>query len=107
MFKGMAEGWFRGDSKGRQTLARYFDQDTDDPFGAREIINGDKNIVPNWSGGKSIGKLIEEYHEDFLAALNAAAIEAPGPEPQPEPLVVTIKIDVPAGVTVKVEQTEE
>ena len=24
MFQGMVEGWFRGDSKGRQTLERYF-----------------------------------------------------------------------------------
>ncbi len=105
MFKGMAEGWFRGDSKGRQTLARYFDHDTDDPFGAREIINGDKNIVPNWSGGKSIGKLIEQYHDDFLAALEASAIEVePAPEPEPEPLVVKVRITAPAGVIVEVEQ---
>jgi putative chitinase len=105
LYLGMTEGWFRGDSKGRQTLARYFDHDTDDPYGAREIVNGDKHIVPNWSGGVSIGKLIAGYHKDFLMALHAAVIEIVAvPEPEPEPLVVTVRIVVPPGVVVKVEQ---
>ena len=75
MFQGMEEGWFRGDSKGRQTLDRYFNFETgvDDSYGAREIINGDKSKVPSWSGGISIGNLIKGYHIDFLAALEAAA----------------------------------
>lgn len=97
MFLGMAEGWFRGDTKGRQTLLRYFDGDTDDPFGAREIINGDKNIVPSWSGGKSIGRLIADYHDKFLEAVTAAWVEPPV-EPEPVPAPIVIDITLPEGV---------
>jgi len=105
MFLGMAEGWFRGDKQGRQTLLRYFDDNTDDSYGAREIINGDKHIIPSWSGGKSIGKLIADYHTDFLSALTAAYLPDEVPTlPEPEPLVVTVRITVPPGVIVKVEQ---
>ncbi len=105
MFIGMAEGWFRGDSKGRQTLLRYFDDDTNDSYGAREIINGDKHIVPSWAGGKSIGNLIADYHEDFLDAVTAAHVPDEVPTlPEPEPLVVTVRITVPPGVVVRVEQ---
>lgn len=74
MFKGMAEGWFRGDKNGRQTLSRWFNETTDDAYMAREIINGDKHIVPSWSGGKSIGNIIAGYHADFLAALEASFV---------------------------------
>lgn len=97
MFLGMAEGWFRGDTKGRQTLLRYFDVDTNDPFGAREIINGDKNIVPSWSGGKSIGRLIADYHDKFLEAVTAAWVEPPV-EPEPVPAPIVIDITLPEGV---------
>src|SRR5262245_18717590 len=47
-YLGMDEGWFRSDSQGRQTLGRYFSNTHDDPYGAREIINGDKKTVPSW-----------------------------------------------------------
>lgn len=72
MFVGMAEGWFRGD-----TLSDYFQGEKDDPYNAREIINGDKHIVPSWSNGVSIGNLIKGYYMAFTAALNhaAAAVE--------------------------------
>jgi len=80
MFQGMVEGWFRSDEEGRQTLERYFNESTDDPYGAREIINGDKSKVPSWSGGTSIGNLIKGYHQDFLAALQAARTEKPEEE---------------------------
>jgi putative chitinase len=74
MFQGMVEGWFRThDDGGRETLERYFNAGTNDPYGAREIINGDKSKVPSWSNGVSIGNLIKGYHHDFLAALEAAA----------------------------------
>src|SRR5215204_511437 len=56
MFLGMHEGWFRGDK-----LADYFNDDTDDPVGARNIINGDQNIVPSWSNGVSIGNIVKGY----------------------------------------------
>lgn len=107
IYLGMDEGWFRGDSQGRQTQSRYFDIDTDDPFNAREIINGDRNVVPNWSGGKSIGKLIAGYHEDFLAALVASQVDDV-PEPEPEKLIVTVTVTAPPGVKVivKTEQPD-
>jgi putative chitinase len=105
MFIGMTEGWFRGDKNGRHTLARYFNINTNDNYRAREIINGDKHIVPNWSHGVSIGNLIAGYHDDFLAALEASVIES-GAEAG-EPLVVTVRISVPPGVIVRVEQTKE
>jgi putative chitinase len=85
MFRGMIEGWFRSDSQGTQILARYFDSDTDDPYGAREIINGDKKTIPSWSSGVSIGNLIAGYHRNFLNALEASMIEVVPPAPEPSP----------------------
>jgi hypothetical protein len=67
MYQGMHEGWFRGDK-----LEDYFNDVEDDPYGAREIINGDKHIVPSWSNGVSIGNLIAGYHGKFLAALKTS-----------------------------------
>ena len=53
LFRGMAEGWFTG-----RKLGQYFNDDTDDPVNARQIINGnDKD------------KLIAGYHWLFLDAL--------------------------------------
>jgi hypothetical protein len=54
MFRGMAEGWFTG-----AKLGDYFNSDTDDPIGAREIINGHDRDVE-----------IAGYHAEFLEALN-------------------------------------
>jgi len=108
MFQGMQAGWFRGDSKGRQTLARYFNDSVDDPYTAREIINGDKTKVPSWSGGVSIGNLIKGYHGKFLSALKAAKVEQtdpePAPEPEPGPDIGPVRIDIqtPVGVRVSV-----
>jgi putative chitinase len=80
MFIGMSEGWFRSNNAGeRETLQKYFNDTRDDPFGAREIINGDKTKVPSWSNGVNIGNLIKSYHNSFLAALLAAYIEEPYP----------------------------
>jgi hypothetical protein len=101
MFKGMADGWFRGDAKGRHTLLRYFDHVTDDPFNARNIINGDRNTVPDWSGGKSIGKLIAGYHDKFMDAVDAAWVESPVPvEPNPE--VAVVDITTVGNVTIRI-----
>jgi hypothetical protein len=72
LLAGMYEGWFRGDDDGPQTLDRYFNLNEEDPFNAREIVNGDKNVVPSWSDGASIGSLITDYYVDFLVALVAA-----------------------------------
>jgi hypothetical protein len=83
MFEGMDRGTFRKDSKGPHNYQRYFSASTDDAYGAREIINGDKKTVPSWSGGVSIGNLIKGYHQHFLAALQGAAVEEPVPKPEP------------------------
>ena len=92
MFRGMEEGWFRTGGGKPETLRRYFDDDTDDAFGAREIINGDKKRVPDWSGGKSIGTLIADFHESFLAALVASFVEVVEPPPVEEVPVGKIEI---------------
>lgn len=93
MFQGMVEGWFRSDDNGRQTLERYFNDATDNPYGAREIINGDKSKVPSWSGGVSIGNLIKGYHTQFLSALEAAAEAFAPAVPEGHTLVtVTLRI---------------
>lgn len=72
LFYGMIEGWFRTKDGQPETLARYFNGTSDDPYNARGIINGDKSTVPKWSGGVSIGKLIESYHRAFLYALQVS-----------------------------------
>ena len=103
MFIGMRDGWFRASSDGkRQTLSRYFNSDTYDPYGAREIINGDKSHVPNWSNGVSIGNLIAGYHEKFLDALMFSAIPKPEPEPPSEPSHVDLAISTSGDVSVSV-----
>jgi putative chitinase len=118
MWFGMSEGWFRSDSKGPQTLDRYFSNTHDDAFEAREIINGDKKTVPSWSNGVSIGNLVKGYHEDFLAALHAARIEIepapdpapPAPRPSPDPehqRVVDVVIRTPKGVQIAVDVKEK
>jgi hypothetical protein len=98
MFVGMWEGWFRSDSSGPQKLSRYFSNTREDPYGAREIINGDKATVPSWSNGVSIGNLIKGYYAKFLFALQEAEIEelepAPEPEPEPEPAFETVDIAI-------------
>jgi len=99
MFEGMEQGWFRSG----QTLGKYFNDLTDDPYGAREIINGDKKTVPEWSNGVSIGDLCKGYHKDFLAALNAAVGEAEVPVPEPAPDVVMVTIEAPANVKVEIK----
>jgi hypothetical protein len=85
MFEGMERGSFRKDNKGPHTLIRYFDDDTDDAYGAREIINGDKTKVPSWSNNVSIGNLIAGYHNKFLHALTTSAEKLIPPIPQPMP----------------------
>jgi putative chitinase len=96
MFAGMAEGWFRSG----QTLERYFNAGVDDPVGAREIINGDKNKVPEWGEGQTTGELIAKDHAGFLRALEVACIPD---EEAGLAIPVLITITVPAGVTVEVQ----
>lgn len=101
-YLGMVEGWFRSDSKGRQTFIRYFSASVDDAFNAREIINGDRYTVPSWSNGVNIGNLIKGYHEKFLDALNDSFREEPLPPPEPSQSVVTVTIEAPAEIEVNV-----
>lgn len=102
-YQGMREGWFRSDSKGKQAFSRYFNDLTNDPYGAREIVNGDKTVVPSWSSGVSIGNLIKGYHEKFLTALKSSFRGEPLPPPEPaSPVVVTITVGAPPEVRVEV-----
>jgi hypothetical protein len=84
LFEGMVEGWYRTHDDGDpETLERYFSADgkVNNVFEAREIINGDKNKVPSWSSGASIGELIKGYHEAFLLALEKSYSEDEDPMP--------------------------
>jgi len=101
MFIGMLEGWFRTGNDGKpETLHKYFNDERDDPYGAREIVNGDKTKVPTWSGGVSIGNLIAADHATFLEALlQASLIEPEAPEDE---VTVTITIDAPSNVVVNI-----
>ena len=105
MFIGMRDGWFRGDK-----LSDYFNDTRDDPYTAREIINGDKHYTPDWANGESIGNLIAGYHEDFLRALTQAYVEEPYPPSttvEAGSKIVTITIIAPPGVRVDVTLLEE
>jgi putative chitinase len=57
MFRGMAEGWFTG-----KKLGQYFNDGTDDPVNARQIINGNDDDT-----------LIASHHGKFLDALTKAS----------------------------------
>jgi len=57
LFRGCAEGWFTG-----RKLGQYFNDETDDPVNARQIINGNDQ-----------DDLIAGYHSKFLAAVTAAS----------------------------------
>jgi hypothetical protein len=81
----MGLGMERGSFRPPNSLDDYFNEARNDAYNARDIINGDKKVVPSWSNGVSIGNLIKGYHEDFLDALRASYREAPPPEPEPEP----------------------
>lgn len=105
LFTGMAEGWFT-----KKRLDQYFSATKNDSYNARSIVNGDRAIVPSWSNGVSIGKLIAGYHKTFLAALQAAYVETVPPVvvavPVPITVTVTIKSAVPITIT-KIEAIVE
>lgn len=101
LFLGMMEGWFRSDSEGPHNLPRYFNETLDAPVQARNIINGDMNSVPSWSGGQSIGNLIAGYHGYFLEALKAA-YRAEEEAPEEKTVTIHVCVDAPPGVRVVV-----
>jgi hypothetical protein len=81
LFRGMSEGFFTG-----RKLGEYFNDDTDDPVGAREIVNGHDCDVE-----------IAGYHEVFLAALQEAWVDDvtdPGVPSEP------VTLSVPRGLRV-------
>ncbi len=63
---GMIDGLFRP-TKGK--LADYFSAVPQRWFEARELINGDKNVVPKWAAPRNIGTLIGEYGQAFSGVL--------------------------------------
>jgi glycosyl hydrolase family 19 (putative chitinase) len=89
---GSYEGWFRGDSKGRHKFSRYFNETTEDPFGAREIINGDKNVTRD---GEKIGERIKGYYMVFMAAIRVA-LAPPLPDPIQEVTLDSLQKEVAA-----------
>jgi hypothetical protein len=102
MFQGMAEGWFRkGKDGGPETLTRYFNEAVDDPYNARDIINGDKAYKKEWANNESVGNLIAKDHRAFLTALELSFVEEEVPVPAPDELVVFINVKAPSGVRVE------
>jgi putative chitinase len=91
LFRGMAEGWFRN-----AKLGDYFNSGTDDPVGARNIINAD--VSKN-------GELIAGYHDCFLEAIEAAYVDAGPVPPSQQTTVYKVTITAPAGdVSIEVEK---
>jgi hypothetical protein len=90
MFRGMSEGWFTG-----KKLGQFFDHDTNDPKGARIIINND--VSKN-------GAMIAGYHKKFLFALDTSAetvvVVPPEVIDSIEPVQVVCSITAPIGVEV-------
>lgn len=95
-YRGMMEAWFRQP----HCFAEYFSETADDPYNSRDIVNGDKDVVPGWSDGRPIGRLVEEYHGKFFAALTAAASK-PSMPPDAVVLDLVVAADKPAVVSVR------
>lgn len=102
LVEGMVEGWFRSDSEGRQKLSRYFNEKRKYPYGAREIINGDKAKVHKESG-KKMGVHLTDYYNAFLNALKAATAETP-PVTDDEMLAVRITDSVMGAIKLTVKE---
>jgi putative chitinase len=87
LIMGSVLGWYRGDSKGRHTLGRYFPVNgAHDPVGARNIINGD--VTKN-------GPVVARHYIHFLAALKAAEAHGAQPVPPPAPTPVPVPAPLP------------
>lgn len=66
----------------KKSLEDYFNATTDDPVGARRIVNGTDKA-----------SLIAGYHHNFLDAIKAARAEAAKPTPVPAAVVEAAKPD--------------
>jgi hypothetical protein len=99
-YLGMVEAWFRFPNN----LEMYFSDSVDDPYGAREIINGDKTYVPSWSNGVPIGNLLADYHADFLAALKQATIAAPTPARDVPTVTISVLADGPVNIVIDAQE---
>jgi hypothetical protein len=87
LVRGMTEGWFAGDKKGRHTMARHLDGVMPDYVNARRIINGTDKA-----------SLIAGQARAFEKALRLAGYR-PGqaaPAPQPAPVRIPPPPDIPA-----------
>jgi hypothetical protein len=78
-YRGMMNAWFRS---GKQ-FDVFFNADKDDPYHARDIINGDMDMKPSWGGGQTYGQIIADYHHNFLSALEASATTLPAEAREP------------------------
>jgi len=90
MTRGMAEGWFTG-----KKLGDFFNDEEDDPYNARTIING-----------HDCAEEIVGFHDSFLEALSAALIvevEAP-PRLDLAPSIVNIQAPAPVSVWINGEE---
>ena len=70
LFVGMIDGLYTG-----HKLSAYFNTSKEDWFGAREIINGDKNTKPKWAEGKSIGQLVADHGKKFYQCCQLAKLD--------------------------------
>lgn len=100
---GSRDGMFRAGNK----LSTFFSSTRNDPVGARNIINGDRDMVVKKQPDPKLtyGILIAGYHRSFLACLRAAEL-APGRvptepvdvRPLPPPIAEVAKTAAPAGL---------
>jgi len=94
MDRGMREGWFRDG----HDLYKYFNEDVDDPYNAREIINGDKDLEPEWANGDTVGTIVARYYTTFRKALTLSLVQSPDAKS------LTVRVIVPKGIQVVVEE---
>lgn len=82
LIEGMTNGETGVGDFTKKSLEDYFNATTDDPEGARRIVNGTDKA-----------SLIAGYHHNFLDAIKAARAEAAKPTPVPAPVVEAAKPD--------------
>lgn len=66
MLTGLMDGMFRPKFG---SLIDYFNSKEQRWFEARDLVNGDKNVIPKWTNGKSLGELIAGYGRAFRGAI--------------------------------------